>query len=430
MSEKHTADQIAEENRRAMDLPDDRAEPLGEAAPQSREPAAPSEPEKRDIPRGNKFDDKRARIAQKFKESREPKEGEEEFAPVPPDREKVFFGQNTETRSDREARRAAERGEGDPVAETPQQRGEEPSAESPAQTRRRLKVNGREVELSEEEVIAHAQKSLAAGDVLEQAKSLRAEQLSILEELRAAKANQSQPAQPARVQEEQEPVTKPDDAELDQIIDRIQVGDAEEAKQALQKYGEHIERRILDRIGNLDETIAVTMQTVEQANERKRQTLSTLEGFATEYPEFKESKSLQTALAHEAADVMKNHMTELGVRDETLERIKRENGFDDLQTIAYAYRTLREERGYTELPDHAAILRRSGDALRQRFGYRRPEPSPQPHDPSARHERKRDMAPQPRRATAMPSADVQEKSRDEARREAVRQMRMSRRGRA
>jgi hypothetical protein len=40
------------------------------------------------------------------------------------------------------------------------------------------------------------------------------------------------------------------------------------------------------------------------------------------------------------------------------------------------------------------------------------------------------MAPQPRRATAMPSADVQEKSRDEARREAVRQMRMSRRGRA
>lgn len=433
MADKLTNEQIAEENRQANDLPNDRAEPAREPAAEAPEPReAERETEKKEIPVGSKFANKRDSIYKKHRDRREPAEGEEEFAAVPPDREKVFFGQDVETRSDREARRAQAREEASRPEPAEQPAAEEPPVEQPAQTRQRLKVNGREVELSDDEVRAYAQKAIAAEDILGQAKQVRAEQQSILEELRNARAHQSQDGkQPSTPQGATEPETQPDDDELDDIIDKLQVGDPAEAKAALRKYGESLENRLIERIGNLDERIADTTRTLSEISDRQRQTRETLEEFGKDYPEFNESVPLQTALAHETASRMKQAMLDIGVREETLDGIKRKYGYDDNQTVAFAYRTL-QQQDY-ELKDHATLLREAAEGLRQTFGAK-PEPKPAP-TPTAtgideRTERKRAMAPQPRRATAAPTADVRERSREEARREAVRQMKLSRRGRA
>ena len=50
--------------------------------------------------------------------------------------------------------------------------------------------------------------------------------------------------------------------DLSEIIDKIQVGDPKEAQEALQKYGNAIEERILSKIGNLDETIQPKSGTI------------------------------------------------------------------------------------------------------------------------------------------------------------------------
>lgn len=393
MDNELNPEQVQDENRLATDLTPDMPEPSRQQpADRQPEPRA-EEPEKRDIPRGSPFDEKRAAIYAKAKAQREPQAPEPEPEPAP-------------------------------VVVQP---GAPARAEEPAPTRHKVKVNHQEIELTNEELVAHAQRSIAAGDILARAKSARDEQLEILEELRKAKANQSQPQQPASAQQAA-PDHQPDNAELDEIITRIQVGDPKEAKEALQNWGDLIESRILDRIGDLDDRIAVTTQQMSEASERQRQTRDTLEAFAKDNQEFTTSPALQTALAYEAAATMRQHMVDRGLREEVIEGIKRENGFDDVQAIGYAYRTLKD-RGI-ELPGHADILKASADNLRKQFGTTRPaNPSPQPHVPPAREERKVNMAPQPRRANAAPASEVQERSREEARREAIRQRRLQYAGR-
>lgn len=434
MPDKQTDEQIAEENRRATDLPEDRAEPTRESdtPPPQEQRDTPPEPEDKKIPVGSKYASKRDRLYQKHRENREPGEGEEEFAAVPSDREKVFFGENVETRTDREARRREERGE-DTTDQQPTDDGQDPPVEEPAQTRQRLKVHGREVELSDDEVKALAQKALAAEDILGEAKQLRTEQTRLLEELRNARADHSQDGkQPSAPQGDGDPATEPDDDELDAIIDDIQTGGREEAKAAFRKYGDSLEQRMLERIGNLDERIAETTQTLNETNERQRQTRQTLEEFSKEYPEFSTSAPLQSALAHETAARMRQEMINIGVREETLDGIKQKYGFDETQAAAFAYRTL-QQRGH-ELKDHGSLLRESADSLRSTFGApaaQKPAPASEPaKGVDERIERKRTMAPQPRRATTAPSSDTRERTREEARKEAVRQMRVSRGKRA
>lgn len=423
------AEQNAEENREANDLLADTVEtPAVEREAEALEKQeAASEPEKKEPARGSKFQSRREEIYAKHRQSREPKDGEEEFAPVPPDREKVFFGQNTETRSDREAKRALERERSETGVDPTD---DEVRTEEPAQTRHKLKVHGRELELSQEEIIAHAQKSLAADGLLDDAKRMREEHRQMLEEIRAA--NQNRTEEPSKGQKKaEEPATKPDTAELDRIIDRIQVGDKEEAAAALMEFGDdirnRIEQRVEERIGNLDERIAATTRQTAEAERRREQTMATLNEFADDYPEFKTNESLQTALAHETAKVMKTHLIEAGVQPETLSGIQREHKLSEMEAVSWAYRSLRD--GGFDVPDNASLLRTAGDTLRKNFGVKR-EPAPQPNAnvPADRQERKQNMAPQPRRASAPPTTETQERNRDDARRQAVRQMKAFRRG--
>ncbi len=295
--------------------------------------------------------------------------------------------------------------------------------------RRKLKVNGREVELTEEEVTKYAQQALASGDILEQAKAARAEafeKLNILNKLEATlPTSQPEYRQPEQRQDEN---TTLNDDELDDIIDSIQVGETKEAKAALMKYGSQIEKRIMAQVGDLDERIQKTTEETQAKNARKERAEKTLGQFANDYPEFK-TPALQSALLVETVSNMRSELTNQGVQPETIAGIRQSYNMGENEAVAFAYRTL-QEKGF-QLPEHGEILSRSAKSIRTQFGIaptRAPRTDP-PAIPQDRQERKRMLTSQPRRANSPPSETSNEPDIMDVRRDAVRQMRMLRRGR-
>ena len=144
----------------------------------------------------------------------------------------------------------------------------QPTPTPAPQPKRKLQVNGKEIEVEESQVIALAQKAMAAEGILDNAKAARAEAQELLAAVRDAREN---PPAPAKGQEEREVRQEqlPAGMDLSEIIDKIQVGDPKEAQEALQKYGNAIEERILSRIGNLDETIQTQIETVNENRRRQ-----------------------------------------------------------------------------------------------------------------------------------------------------------------
>lgn len=419
------AEQVSDENRGANDLPDDRSEPNEIEPGQSREPTREEKTEETEKPKQvSKYQDKRSAIYAKAKANRDQADEDTNIDGLSDERERMVWGDKVETRADREARRREERGEVEETTTEPEER----AVEAP-ESRMKLKVRGQDVELPQDEVIALAQKAAAAGDILEHAKQLRAEQMQILENLKAA-GGKPTPAgdQASESAQTGDQAKQPDDTELDDIIDRIQVGSPEDAKQALAKYGENIVNRVMERIGNIDEHIEQTIRVNDENSQRQREMTETLTRFTKDNPEFAKSQSMQTALATEAMSTMRENMRSIGVQDSSIEGIKRERGLNDIQAVAYAYRWLRGQ-GH-ELPDNETVLRTSATRLREQFGIQKQEQrQEEPRVSEERIERKRNLGPQPRRANAAPTAEVKERSREEARRSAVRQMKAYRRGR-
>ena len=401
---------IREENRSAMDVGNDAVEPRVERRDQAPGEGGEGGEDRAPIVRGSKFDEKRKRIAEMARAQREK---DDDFEVVLPSR----FSERIETREDRVAARD---GNADP----------QPTPAPAPQPKRKLQVNGKEIEVEESQVIALAQKAMAAEGILDHAKAARAEAQELLAAVRDAREN---PPAPAKGQEETEVRQEqlPAGMDLSEIIDKIQVGDPKEAQEALQKYGNAIEERILSRIGNLDETIQTQIETVNENRRRQDETIRTLSSFGERHSDIASNRTLQAALAQETADTMRAEMDKLGVRQETIDALKAKHRMNDVQVTAFAYRTL-QEKGY-QLPSHAEVLESSAGKLRKSFNL--PEPRrEQPQTPSnvmqERTERKRMMSPQPRRASLPPSLDRKERTVEEARREAVRQMRAHRRGRA
>lgn len=356
---------------------------------------------------GSKFDDKRARIAAEAKARREANEGEKELPIVSPEREKNVFGDEVRTRQDRiDEQRAA--------------RGEEPPATAPAT--RKIKVNGREIELSEDDIIKHASRALAGDDHLETAKAERAETRRLLEEVRSVRAAiPERPAASSETKEAETPAAIPGDAELDSIVDRLQVGEVAEARAALAKYGEIIEERLLNKIGNLDEVVDSRVNAIAENRRRTSEASETWNSFKDGKPEY-DKPAFQTAIATEAAVVMRRKLVESGLDDEFIEHVKAQNGLDEPRAVRLIYDEMKK-RG-TQLPTTGEILAEADKSL---FPNRAaPRPATPTPDLDSRRERKDMIRSQPRRA-AMPSAlENREKSRIEVQREAIHKMRLAR----
>lgn len=366
--------------------------------------------------RPGKFHGKREDIARLARERRDAREDPELAGELALDRARMF-GRNVEQ------------------PDLPTEKGEEGDDNQPP-AKRKLKVNGQEIELSVDEIDAHAQKSLAAGDILERAKRDKDEAESLLQQLRDAKATRDTNA-PAGDAPQPKPTEKKADTTLseealDGIIDRIQVGDPKDAKAALREYGDGLIEQVMTRIGNLDETIASTVHRVQEVDQRKRDTAEILEDFAKDNADIVKSRPFQAALATQTADTMRAKMAAINMREDTYERLQQERGLTENQAVSYAYDTLLA-KGF-DLPPIKDVFLESTEALRETFGIKRAAPARSERQPSnenftkEREERKRVMNPQPRRANVASAMDQQERGREVVRADAVAQMRASRRG--
>lgn len=407
--------QIHDENQQVNDLHregDDRP------APQSRQPAereGDDAPRSGDIPIGSQFQDKRAAIYAKQREIRENGEADSEFRAVPPAREKDIFGLNVETPADREARRAAERGD--------------PPADQQPPAKKRLLVNGQAIEVDDAQLVEHAQRSIAAGDILGQAKAARDEAFEALRTVREVARGDQPPA--SRGQQQQVDTQTPENQrakgiDLKEVVDLIQVGSPEEAQGAFQKVIDNVRESVREEMRQIPQQI----RAEEVAVQRRRAADEMITGFARDNQDFAANQSLMLAVAAEGMSRMRSILAEQGVQESSLERLRQEHNLDEPGVIGFAYRTL-QERGH-QLPDHRTILDESAGSIRQAMGLpaRRAAPAPAPTnlDVSQRVERKRDIAMQPRRAMTPTPADRVEMSRVEKQRDAVAQMRFHRSG--
>lgn len=360
------------------------------------------------VERRGKYDDSRQKLYEKADRAREETE---EFPLYTPEREKFIYGKNVETRADREARRAGQdNGDDDIDAQIDQQQ----------PVRRKLKVNGRELDLTEEEIIAEAQKSLAAGDILNQAKGARAEAMNYLQTLRRAQeeADASRPQQRDAAPQAPQQATIPDDDDLDSLIDGIQTGDLETARQSMEKYGERIKRQVLQQVGNVDERIDATIRVREQQQATKQRFDEALSSFQQEYPEFLNSRAVQMALATEITQTMRNNLEHHGMYLDVNEPPER---------VSLAYRQLQDNGA--AVPDFGTLMRTSATSLRQQFGMPDRVQTPPRNEPpiqTDRVDRKRQMGQQPRRATVNPSTNTQEQDITTTRRQAIAEMRAAR----
>jgi hypothetical protein len=381
-----------------------------------REKPIEAETEKKEIVVGSPFDKKRGDIYAKAKANREAREGENEFAIVPPDREKQFFGENTRTRSDRiaEARQA-----GDPNVEQNQQ---------DAPKTRTLKINGRDVTVTEDDLLAHASRALASDDILSKAKQSRDEAAKFLEEVKALRAATPAVETNSEAVRGREPAATPGDVDLDEIVDRIQVGDKEQAKEAMLKFGEQIENRVRERIGNLDDVIDQHMATVQENTRRTQEVSDALNTFndvkVNDVPVMHTPLG-RTAIAQESIVIMRDAMREAGLEDGFVESLKREHGMSELQAARYCYDEM-ERLGHV-LPSRADVVTRAGESVMKQLGLRRATvANPNTPDLTARADRKQQITSQPRRAIQPSQLPATEKTRQEVRLQAVRNMQAAR----
>lgn len=397
------------------------------------EPApAPVREEPRKPREGGKFDDKRSAIAERLKAERNA-----HAVPLNPDPV-----EEPERRATAQAVEPSE--ERAPVQQQPAIRSED----IPAPVRHKLKVNGREVEVDDTQFTALAQKALASENILEEAKIAKLQAQQRLAEVERMMAHQSQVDQqqpkPANAQAED---TKPaTDAELDDIIDRIQTGDVKEGVEALQKFGKKVTDQVLETVrsnlGDVDARMAATIQHAQENARIQADTQKVLDSFVAENPDFSQSQRRLEVLYDSTVDVMRDNLYTIGVKPEVLQNFAQTHGLAPQAAVGFAYRKLRSE-GH-QLADPAVVMRDAAKRVRTEFGMpepqrEKPSPAPAPVKDNTefvaeRIERKQAMAPQPRRATVSPGNDTTqiantEEAQIQRRKQAVMQMRASRRGR-
>lgn len=407
-------DRIVErENQGALDAGVTGIEDVGSTRQpeQHSEQQAPAERAEEPVVKiGSKFNDKRAEIARKFREERDSRNGEESLEIVPAEREKTFFGEGVETRQDRIDRQREARGE------PPQ------SAQSAVRT---LKVNGRDIQVSEEDLVKHASRALAGDDYMDIAKRARDEANTLLGELReksrtAISGDQPQPA-PQAEDATTETAAILDGIDLDQLADRIQLGERGDAKAALAELATGIIQTVR---GNLDSDVTEVVSRNDENRRRVNEATAAIQEFGKANPTLT-TKAAQAALAVESLDIMRDAMRVNGLSDEFVESLKRDYGYDEAKATRYCYEQM-EKLGH-KLPSRKDILNRAGESVKRQFGIT--EQRQQPSDlrvPANREVRKEQITSQPRRALMPSTLERGERDRDQVRRDAVAQMRESR----
>lgn len=284
-----------------------------------------------------------------------------------------------------------------------------------------LTVNGQRMKKSRDEVIALAQIAVAGDSRLEETKRLLKEAQAL-----HAQAPEHQPADPGpsarpdpttshRATEHQpapprESKPASDPAKLKAIVERIQLGDADEGVAAI---GELMDIVKGEAGKPADANAVAAMVQQHMANtETKREIDTAVAAFQAAYPEIAADELLADAGRTAIRNELIRDLKSCGVSDDDIAPLR-----GDARALAYAQRQLRTA-GHP-VRTYQQLLSDTGKVLSQRFGIGTkpapqpasvtPTPAPRPvpaNDPkiAARVDAKRTMTPQPRHAGARVAA--------------------------
>jgi len=306
---------------------------------------------------------------------------------------------DAENQADREAAKAAASGhqaepsEGDePGIIMPDRSLEPPAPEQPAEQRQpeqraeppqqkvKIVVNGREEFLPMDEVVRRAQLSTATEDRLEEAKRHSREARELLEEVRTMRGQY----QPQQVQQGgQPPVSQPDPAQgaqhqrvealdpamLRQVAERIQVGETEEAVQALAEFATAVRSGQTQQAPTID-AAQVGRMVSEQLPIVHAQTemTSALDRFQVKYPEVTTDKYLAQTGLDILAESLVEDLVKAGVPEQVVQPYRK-----DVVQLAHGLAALK--RAGRSVPTFDDVLDRTGKFMEEKYNVRRAEPN-------------------------------------------------------
>ena len=264
------------------------------------------------------------------------------------------------------------------AAEPEPQPADSPPVENPSpQQKYKIKVRGEEKEVSHEELIALARKAAAADDYLDEAKAKLNDVNTLLRETknRAARPAQGQPqADPSQTQPTGNPPdpmqVQPQDDPFGKLVETIQFGDPEEAKQLLQK--------------TIGMTTAQMVQAgLQQARFRDEgaRAAKTVKDFEAAHPDIAKDSKARAAIEQDIYDQQRADLDEIGVDPNTL----RQDGLPATSAdIAQAHRWFRVEQGMTSLKTPQQMLETAHDNFLEWKGIKKATPAvPTPTTPTS-----------------------------------------------
>lgn len=291
----------------------------------------------------------------------------------------------------------------------PERAAEEPEPEPAPAPKRKLKVRGQDVELTEEEIIAAAQKGLAGENYLEESRRKLDEVNRLLNDTRSRVAR-GDPAEHPGERTAQPDATPADPAETHppgkKLVEAIQYGDPDEAEQLIQQ-----------RIDEAAAKKADERLLAERLRNETNRSMRFLKEFRDQNPELSSDEN--------ASAVMERRLFDL--QREDLVNLAKGQGIDEAQVpnnpaeIANWHRYYRSE-GY-QVRDVPALLKQTRDDFLAWRGKQvattpaKSDPSPQPTDAKPaparvavnvdRTQRRAVIQPQPSRSVApKPDAEV------------------------
>jgi hypothetical protein len=259
---------------------------------------------------------------------------------------------------------------GDEPAEPPAAEPEPgaPLAPDEPAPRFKVKVHGEERELSLDDIIAEAQKSLAAGNILDQAKALRNEMQELVKGVKTNspqpghQAEQRQPAEPAPSTETPSP---DQDDRVTKLIETIQFGDPTEARDLLQNT----------IAAMVQQAVVPAVKQSEQTNRLKDEgarTAKVVADFQKDHPEIAADARAVAAVEYTVFELQRQDLIDLGVDPA---QIQTPDGRPvSPADIAMAHRWYRSE-GYN-LKAPKQILEEARDKYLEWRGQTKPNPTP------------------------------------------------------
>lgn len=346
---------------------DDDVEP-GVAAAEADEDATPArKPPRREVETAD--DDPRASAVRRYREIRDREEAAARAA------------KEAEAQPPEDLEPVDDMADGDDADDGDNDQQAEKKAEPPAR-KYTLKINGKEEEVSEAELISLAQIAKASDNLLDVAKSRASEATRLLKEAeetqrRLREGQEHPPAkkpaanQPDQSREQSDPEHPPvaglDRERLRQITERIQVGDADEGAQALTDLFEEITAKVTPKVDS--EEIARVVQRTNAQTRTQAELDAALEGFASKYPDIAKDELLadagKTVLRKELIKDLQN----AGIDEDTISSFAR-----DERLLVQAHKDLRAAN--KGVRSYADLLDTTGKTLSDRFNIKPASPQP------------------------------------------------------